>query len=851
MGQFPTAYEYGRPTPVPSDNAGPAAAPQQSTIVAQTQIEQGAQQKQTATDIDETALHYDTLMAQDAINKLRERQSDLTYGPQNGFMNLKGGDVLKRTDGGEAMMAAFPARLQAAADDVGKNLFGRARELYLAKAPSLVEGYKLELLKHTMAQTEVYNKNVFAGTVKQAETDAVRFAGDPVGLQQVADRVGIAGRNFAKSQGLEAGPLVAELQSNVYRNAIQARIITGDNSAVAMFEQYKDKLDFKDRLALDASIKTMSIGANATAWVQGASAGPTTEQAKAGTKASMAFWTTPNEKGEKFSAPVAAGITAGFLRESQFFAGARNKGDGRDGSDSINIGQWNSARATAFQTFAASKGLDPNDVQTGLAYARAEIDGVIPYAISGLSPDFKQKLLNAPSEKAAADLMTRGYFRPKYTEGESAIRQQSASAILAQHTPADPLLAAVNAGTAVVPVTPSALASDGIVDARRLMIDAERQKVDLLTQARAQFSNNLPMLQQVQHQIEAQFSLRKAEVQLYKDQIYAGVQDWMTKGGPNGGPAVTVPPAHIFSQLTWEQQQSIERQVERNIAGKKTVTRQDVWYNIHQGLSSANANEREMWAAVPLMQYKEFLSDQDFQELAKLQATARKGDGKELTEVQTVTAMANAQLVLMGVDPTPKPGKAQTEPDSDAWKTATFYRVLQGELTMLEQQTGKKATPVEIQKVLDGMVKNIAVSKTWLGSTVKRPVAFLRIEDVPAGDRQQIIGEIRRQGGVPTDQRVLEFYRHRLATMPTQNAIPRDPMDQPPGVGVVQGRGQVTPGSRSGNGLARPARALPREIDNPPGPVVPGPQSRPAPGAEFTAEERAHMALRRGLGLER
>jgi len=65
------------------------------------------------------------------------------------------------------------------------------------------------------------------------------------------------------------------------------------------------------------------------------------------------------------------------------------------------------------------------------------------------------------------------------------------------------------------------------------------------------------------------------------DKAYADLQAHMTTGGPNGGPAVTPPPATLLSRFTEEQQASIARQVDRAIEGRKTRTDQPTWYAIH------------------------------------------------------------------------------------------------------------------------------------------------------------------------------------------------------------------------------------------------------------------------------
>jgi hypothetical protein len=52
---------------------------------------------------------------------------------------------------------------------------------------------------------------------------------------------------------------------------------------------------------------------------------------------------------------------------------ARNPGDGRDGSDSIGIAQWNAERATALKSFAASKGKPWNDLGVQLEFVLHEM----------------------------------------------------------------------------------------------------------------------------------------------------------------------------------------------------------------------------------------------------------------------------------------------------------------------------------------------------------------------------------------------------------------------------------------------------------------------------------------------
>jgi len=73
----------------------------------------------------------------------------------------------------------------------------------------------------------------------------------------------------------------------------------------------------------------------------------------------------------------AAGIVGNLQGESGqgLNPNAVNRGDGRDGSDSIGIGQWNSTRAQALRDFAAAKGVPWNDLNTQLEFLHQELKG--------------------------------------------------------------------------------------------------------------------------------------------------------------------------------------------------------------------------------------------------------------------------------------------------------------------------------------------------------------------------------------------------------------------------------------------------------------------------------------------
>lgn len=102
----------------------------------------------------------------------------------------------------------------------------------------------------------------------------------------------------------------------------------------------------------------------------------------------------------------AAGIVGNLQGESGqgLNPNAVNKGDGRDGSDSIGIGQWNGTRAQALKAYADSKGTSWNDLNTQLEFLHSELKGPEAKAYAALNA------AQTPEEAGQAML---AYERPK------------------------------------------------------------------------------------------------------------------------------------------------------------------------------------------------------------------------------------------------------------------------------------------------------------------------------------------------------------------------------------------------------------------------------------------------------
>jgi hypothetical protein len=127
--------------------------------------------------------------------------------------------------------------------------------------------------------------------------------------------------------------------------------------------------------------------------------------------------------GKGYEPHKAAGIVANLIAESgrNLNPNAVNKGDGRDGSDSIGIGQWNGPRAIALKQFAAAQGKPWNDLGVQLDFVDHELKGAEGKAGAMLNA------ARTPEEAARAMLH---YERPKDYEKGHAYRLSSAKQVL-------------------------------------------------------------------------------------------------------------------------------------------------------------------------------------------------------------------------------------------------------------------------------------------------------------------------------------------------------------------------------------------------------------------------------------
>ncbi len=153
-----------------------------------------------------------------------------------------------------------------------------------------------------------------------------------------------------------------------------------------------------------------------------------------------------NDPDLKLQPHQAAGLVGNLFRESNMNPNAVAPRDGRDGSNSVGIGQWNAGRAQALQQFATSNNLDPTSQNTQLAFLKSELQGPEAASLGALR--------GAGTVNDAARIGVN-FFRPLDTQGAIDKSTNYANAIYGAPTPEQ---MAANAPTAPggSPIDPNA-----------------------------------------------------------------------------------------------------------------------------------------------------------------------------------------------------------------------------------------------------------------------------------------------------------------------------------------------------------------------------------------------------------
>ena len=235
MPRLPSVDQLERRVPAPAGGVVTyrpvTISPEAAALPAQAQARLGLTVADTASAFGAIMAREQQLVdrtrAEDAFNKLRSAQLDLTIGEQNGFRQKRGADAVNGQLASE-WTAKFDDQAKQIGDSLGND---RQRELFKSRAQIASLQYKEDILRHLAEQRNVYDQQVYQGTLAVEQQNVTGRWQDQKAIDTALTR--IRGTVAAEAERLGWDPKVAEAhrlaeESKVHSAVLGQAVASGD-----------------------------------------------------------------------------------------------------------------------------------------------------------------------------------------------------------------------------------------------------------------------------------------------------------------------------------------------------------------------------------------------------------------------------------------------------------------------------------------------------------------------------------------------------------------------------------------------------------------------------------------------
>lgn len=174
-------------------------------------------------------------------------------------------------------------------------------------------------------------------------------------------------------------------------------------------------------------------------------------------------------------------------------------------------------------------------------------------------------------------------------------------------------------------------------------------------------------------------------------------------------------------------------------------------------LSTMSGDDPQKFGELNMLEYRDKLSDSDFEEFVDLQRKIRSGslDGKA-TGFMTMNQVRDERLrdLFGSAMPTAKEG------DKVSAARRKFVSQYETRLRSFRDESGKRPGADDARKILDDMTADVGINRSYWFDTSKRAFEITDedIPGVPEADRNEIIAALRRSGKPVTDEEILKLY---------------------------------------------------------------------------------------------
>lgn len=273
MAKITDLSQTERAAPRVGGSAPPIAGPgrpddalQRGLASMSSDIGAGNEEVYRASKVEEERIN--TLRAEEAFTKLRDRQLDLSIGEQNGFTKVKGSAAVSTP-----MLQDWGRRFDDAEREIGAGLSNdEQRRKFKQRSQVTKLQFNEDMLRHLAREGDTYAKEVYDGTIATEQRNAVGRWDSPNDVASSLVRIESAVNDRAERYGWPAQYRQAMLQQEsgkVHAAVIQQSLAMGQYKyAQAWYEEHKADVDVGTAKQLQHAVvegtqKELAAGYNA------------------------------------------------------------------------------------------------------------------------------------------------------------------------------------------------------------------------------------------------------------------------------------------------------------------------------------------------------------------------------------------------------------------------------------------------------------------------------------------------------------------------------------------------------------------------------------------------------------
>jgi soluble lytic murein transglycosylase len=195
----------------------------------------------------------DQVRVDDAINRAKERQIDLTFGKDTGFTYQKGINALQR-DSGRPLAEEYGDQFKNTLSEITNGLGNeRQKRAFQMRANDMLTGFKSQVMQHEGQEFQNYSMSVREGTIENRKREVGLYYNDPSKVDEALASIQAAvtdmGRNLGGKSAEWIEARARKETSNALTVALGAALERNDVAyADGFLKKYGDRMDADDLL---------------------------------------------------------------------------------------------------------------------------------------------------------------------------------------------------------------------------------------------------------------------------------------------------------------------------------------------------------------------------------------------------------------------------------------------------------------------------------------------------------------------------------------------------------------------------------------------------------------------------